>query len=177
MSKLTDLAALQDADGFQTEFESRLSDKVADALEMRKVDVAQNFFADVQHIQNEEVEELDELSKKTLGSYIKKASEKAIQHAHAQDVEDLMRRDRDPSLVRHHADKKWKRLKGINKATDKLAQEEVEELDEREMTAAEMDKREKIVKGMKKSVEGFRKRYGSRAKDVMYATATKQAMD
>ena len=46
----------------------------------------------------------------------------------------------------------------------------------RSMTKGEMDKREKIVKGMKKDKAGFKKRYGKDAKAVMYATATKQAM-
>jgi len=54
--------------------------------------------------------------------------------------------------------------------------EEVEELDEKQMTDAEMAKREKIVKSMKKGFAGFRQRYGKDAKSVMYATATKQAM-
>jgi len=53
---------------------------------------------------------------------------------------------------------------------------EVHELEERKMTDAEMKKREDIVKGMKKGLAGFKSRYGARAKDVMYATATKQAM-
>ena len=38
------------------------------------------------------------------------------------------------------------------------------------------NKREKIVKGMKKDKAGFKKRYGKDAEAVMYATATKQAM-
>jgi hypothetical protein len=50
------------------------------------------------------------------------------------------------------------------------------DLAEKHMTDAEMKKREDIVKGMKKSLAGFKARYGARAKDVMYATATKQAM-
>lgn len=50
------------------------------------------------------------------------------------------------------------------------------ELDERTMTDAEMKKREEYVKGMKKNVAGFKAKYGDRAKDVMYATATKMAM-
>lgn len=50
------------------------------------------------------------------------------------------------------------------------------ELEERTMTDAEMKKREDIVKGMKKNVAGFKAKYGERAKDVMYATATKMAM-
>jgi hypothetical protein len=53
---------------------------------------------------------------------------------------------------------------------------EIELTQEREMTDAEKDKKEDIVKGMKKGLSGFKERYGSRASDVMYATATKQAM-
>lgn len=45
-----------------------------------------------------------------------------------------------------------------------------------EMSAAEMKKREDIVKGMKKNLSSFTQRYGKDAKSVMYATATKQAM-
>ena len=44
------------------------------------------------------------------------------------------------------------------------------------MTDSQMDKREDIVKGMKKNFADMKSRYGSRAKDVMYATATKMAM-
>ena len=50
------------------------------------------------------------------------------------------------------------------------------ELGEKEMTDAEMNKREDIVKGMKKNISGFKQRYGKKAKEVMYATATKKAM-
>jgi len=51
-----------------------------------------------------------------------------------------------------------------------------EQIDEKKMTKGEMKKREEYVKGMKKSKKGFEERYGKRAKDVMYATATKMAM-
>jgi hypothetical protein len=54
--------------------------------------------------------------------------------------------------------------------------EEVEVIEEKNMTDAEMNKREDIVKSMKKGMAGFKDRYGDRAKDVMYAAATKQAM-
>jgi len=47
---------------------------------------------------------------------------------------------------------------------------------EEEMTDAQMKKREEIVKSMKKNKGDFEKRYGDRAKEVMYATATKMAM-
>jgi hypothetical protein len=60
--------------------------------------------------------------------------------------------------------------------TDMVRKEEVESIEEKHMTDAEMAKREKIVKSMKKGFAGFRQRYGKDAKSVMYATATKQAM-
>ena len=44
------------------------------------------------------------------------------------------------------------------------------------MTDTEVDKKEDIVKGMKKNFADMKSRYGSRAKEVMYATATKMAM-
>ena len=53
--------------------------------------------------------------------------------------------------------------------------EEIEELDERQLTEPEAKKKEDIVKGMKKGIQGFKDRYGDRAKEVMYATATARA--
>ena len=49
------------------------------------------------------------------------------------------------------------------------------DLDERTLTAAETNKKEEIVKSMKKGIAGFKERYGDRAKEVMYATATARA--
>tara|TARA_Y100001970_G_scaffold288606_1_gene416424 strand:+ start:3184 stop:4398 length:1215 start_codon:yes stop_codon:yes gene_type:complete len=46
---------------------------------------------------------------------------------------------------------------------------------ERPLSQGEENKKEKIVKSMKKDKEGFEKRYGDDAKAVMYATATKMA--
>jgi hypothetical protein len=54
--------------------------------------------------------------------------------------------------------------------------ESKEEMKEAKMSDADMAERERIVKGMKKNLTGFKARYGDRAKEVMYATATKQAM-
>ena len=45
------------------------------------------------------------------------------------------------------------------------------------MTSAEKKEKETLVKGMKKAKGDFKKRYGKDAKAVMYATATKRAMD
>ena len=49
--------------------------------------------------------------------------------------------------------------------------------EDKEMTDAQMKKREKIVKGMKDKTADFKKRYGKDYKNVMYATATKMAME
>jgi hypothetical protein len=56
-----------------------------------------------------------------------------------------------------------------------VTQEDVEQVDERELSKGETAEKERIVKGMKKSLAGFKSRYGDKAKSVMYATATKQA--
>lgn len=47
---------------------------------------------------------------------------------------------------------------------------------EAKMTPAQMKKREEIVKSMKSSQADMKKKYGERWEDVMYATATKQAL-
>jgi len=57
-----------------------------------------------------------------------------------------------------------------------VANEAYEIIKERQMTDSEMEKKETIVKSMKKGLSGFKERYGDKAKNVMYATATKQAM-
>jgi len=49
-------------------------------------------------------------------------------------------------------------------------------LDERKMTAPEIKKKEQIVKALKRKKGDFDTRYGDAAKNVMYATATKNAM-
>jgi hypothetical protein len=53
---------------------------------------------------------------------------------------------------------------------------EVVEVAEEEMTDAQMKRREEIVMSMKDKTQDFKDRYGDRWKEVMYATATKQAM-
>ena len=76
--------------------------------------------------------------------------------------------------------------KRVNEVEKEIAKEQRKNTDEahggehstsgRSMSKGEMNKREKIVKGMKKDKAGFKKRYGKDAEAVMYATATKQAM-
>jgi hypothetical protein len=107
----------------------------------------------------EEVEQIDELSKDTLGSYLDKKKSEYM-------------KGKTQSGSKENA----KDIQNMGKAHDKMKKESVQQIEERHMTDAEMAKREKIVKSMKKGLSGFKDRYGDRAKNVMYATANKQAM-
>lgn len=73
-------------------------------------------------------------------------------------------------------DKKEQKPSGKKEPVDtkpKMAEEvEVKE----GMTDAQMKKREEIVMSLKKKMPEFEDKYGDKAKDVMYATATKMAM-
>jgi len=52
---------------------------------------------------------------------------------------------------------------------------EAAELMEKKLTKAEKEKKEEVVKSMKKDKKGFEERYGERGEEVMHATATKMA--
>ena len=65
--------------------------------------------------------------------------------------------------------------KGTTYMPKKNVKEEAEQVEERSLTEPEMEKKEEIVKSMKKGLSGFKDRYGDRAKEVMYATATARA--
>lgn len=83
--------------------------------------------------------QLDELSKKTLGSYIKKSADSAVDNARDSDDSgnrSLDRRYYDADQRKMHAtdsknyfNKSQKRLSGISKATSKLTKEEIEDLE------------------------------------------------
>ena len=134
----------------------------------------------------EEVEQLDELKKSTLASYVKKASHDvahkgALTRQFANDSA-AAKKDSDYFGAKKADDKSnkmfaksWKRRENMGKAVDRLAKEEVEHIEERSLSTGEKAAMEKNVKGMKKNIAGFKERYGKDAKSVMYATATKQA--
>lgn len=92
----------------------------------------------VDKLTKEEVENLDEISKKTLSSYISKASDSAANHAFKQGTADQKAKSatRPAGRATHdmkadnEAEKTNKRLSGIKLAAKKLAKEEVESIDE-----------------------------------------------
>ena len=177
--------------------DTEFKDKLIEALKgkQHKIDKNKNNKIDAQDFailrgqQKEEVESLDEVSLKTATSaYVKRVGRdetgadpkaaKTIQHiANRYGVKGVARAaksaDKEYGLNDPVHNKRKDFVKGVMADVKK---EEVEELDEKQMTDAEMAKREKIVKSMKKGFAGFRQRYGKDAKSVMYATATKQAM-
>ena len=79
-------------------------------------------------------------------------------------------------------EKKKKDLERIKKAKERQSnakkdlKKEEKFFKEAEMTDAQIAKREEIVKELKKKEADFKEKYGDRAKEVMYATATKMAM-
>jgi len=75
---------------------------------------------------------------------------------------------------RYGSTESGKRVAGAILAKMRAKHEEVE-IEERTLTSGETEKKEKYVKSMKKGLAGFKARYGSKAKNVMYATATKMA--
>jgi len=71
-------------------------------------------------------------------------------------------------VLRLDEDTEFRVLAGITPLTESL-------IAEKKLTKAEKEKKEEVVKSMKKDKEGFEKRYGKRGEEVMHATATKVA--
>ena len=83
----------------------------------------------------EEVEQVDELSKKTLGSYVTKASDKAATHTGAAAHYGSGGTGNNPAKMAVHQAIATKRKAGIQKAVDKLTKEEAQ-VDEAAPTVA-----------------------------------------
>ena len=63
----------------------------------------------------------------------------------------------------------------VHRADKTHVAEELDQIEERELSSSEQDKKETYVKGMKKGLQGFKQRYGDKGEQVMYATATSMA--
>ena len=82
----------------------------------------------------EEVESIDEISKATLGSYVKKASfDSAISKKIAADFQNRAKKarsqdmkDANTSISNDYNSKSWKRQDNVNKAVDRLTKEETD---------------------------------------------------
>jgi hypothetical protein len=59
----------------------------------------------------------------------------------------------------------------------KILRKKKKDLDEKTLTPTDIKQKEEIVKGMKKNLPYFKKKYGKNAEGVMYATATKIAQN
>ena len=66
-------------------------------------------------------------------------------------------------------------MRAMKATSEQVIVKEVK-LSEAEMTPEQEEKREEIIMAMKKKMPEFEEKYGDRAKEVMYATATKMAM-
>jgi hypothetical protein len=132
----------------------------------------------VQAVKQEEVEQIDELSKKTLGDYITRNADDQARigfinsAAHHDKTTDNKTKNK---ILDRNERQGINRDIGLTRAVNKLTKEEIDQVEERSLTEPEMEKKEEIVKSMKKGLSGFKARYGKDAKSVMYATATKQA--
>jgi hypothetical protein len=104
------------------------------------------------------------------------SSKKKIKESDDEDDEDDEDDDDDDSDEDEKNGKK-KKVSGKKDAVDvEPEMDDTKMVTEKEMTPAQEKKREEIVLSMKKEMPRFKKKYGDRAKDVMYATATKMAM-
>ena len=105
---------------------------------MKKAQDEAKKHAEKEHMVQEETEQINELSKSTLGSYIKKAANSAaVTRKIASDFEHMADRAKKPSSKQASTDlaDKYKaqsraRRANIGKAVDRLTKEEVEKLDE-----------------------------------------------
>jgi hypothetical protein len=154
------------------QFTQELKDQEAKAAgKGKKAEVAK---AAVQAVKiEEEVEQIDEGKMKDIYASMMNHADKKGYSSHKQfkkaDYESVGKKHGisggDVAIVAgHHTADSYSKLK-----------EDVEQIEERSLTEPEMKKKEDIVKSMKKGLSGFKARYGDRAKEVMYATATKQA--
>jgi len=107
---------------------------------------------------------------KGLFEELRVVEEEASQEEFNKEIEKQKRKASGTATEAEKADVAAPATKGT-----KEVKEEVEQIEERELTDAEAKKKEEIVKGMKKGISGFKERYGERAKEVMYATATARA--
>ena len=137
---LIDAIASGDSVAIEQAFEGAMASRIADRLDTMRQDVAKNMF-------NEDVEELDEISKDTLKSYLDKSSKEGVKAHGEGDI-----------------DKAKKRYKGVHAALNKLTKEDFEDITpediEEFMQTEEFDQLDEISKDtlrsyMDKSIQSY----------------------
>ena len=130
---------------------------------------------------DDEDKKLDPVNKKALKKDFKNRDDKDIDndgdvddsdeflHKRRQAVSKAVKKDKNDE------DDGTEPKEPIGKSGKQMKVDTKPSLDEAEMSDAEMKKREEIVKSMKDKEQYFKDKYGDRAKEVMYATATKMA--
>ncbi len=101
--------------------------KVSKAFKTVKGSYKRSYGKDPFYAVKEDIEQVDEISKQTLGSYISKSADKAREHGFYGGVAftkgNLKQSD-------YHAKKELKRTQGLNKAVNRLTKEDIEQVDE-----------------------------------------------
>lgn len=108
-------------------------------------------------------------TKKAYDMHMKSVNEEVSEDEFNDEVEE--NKDKNSGKIRN------KKIASAAIQSVEIQKEDIEELDERELSPDELKEREKIVKKLKGKKESFKKLYGDRAKEVMYATATKIAKE
>lgn len=125
-SKILTDAITDSAANVQDTFEAAIKDRISHIIDQRKADLAQKMFSPVE----EEVEQIDEISKDKLGRYINKASGDIGTLMMKSGRHDQIARDRkdkydnyepeNDKIAQKNFDKAEKRLKGIGRAVDRI---------------------------------------------------------
>jgi len=120
-------------------FEDIMVEKMRSAVDDYSVFVAENLFVNDEEEEEleedesvEEEEQLDEISKKKLGQYVKKAApDAAVSYTMGRDAgKEKYANPDSQERSRRLLNKARRRIYGISKATDRLTKEEEEQLDE-----------------------------------------------
>jgi len=147
--------------GYEMDGEEELSERKDMPGNQEKIDANKNGKVDAH--------DFALLRAKKAKKSVKEMWEKAVEVAEGKKVEiEIMPQVDTPNDPEPPTGKKAKKEKELKK-------EEVEPLEEKKLSKAETAKKEKFVKGMKKKFGSFKSKYGERAKDVMYGTATAMA--
>lgn len=146
---------LSESDAYQAKVKAHMAKKGVKSLNDMTADQKKKFFNELDSMhkaKNEEVEELDELSKKTLSSHVAQAGAKAIMH------NTQVQRSTNAADIEKHSKLASKRLSGAAIAHRKLNVEEVESVEE-ELKGAMHPDAHKVLKHIKPEHHGTYKPY------------------